>query len=194
MLPLIPLALQLLPGLAGAIFGKNGEAVAKTVTEVATSVFGTDDKDAVETAIAKDPTLALRFKEKLLDVRDKEADRAHQERLAELGDVQDARQLFRNGGQNVSSNLAYITVAAFFVINGTMLWGYYALMTQGVQIKNPELVIAIANAVGMLAGFVNSKAEQVYGFFFGSSVSARANAQATSNALGEIAKKASGKS
>ena len=193
MLPLIPLALQLLPGLAGAIFGKNGEAVAKTVTEVATEIFGTDDKDAVETAIAKDPTLALRFKEKLLDVRDKEAERAHQERLAELGDVQDARQLFRNGGQNVSSNLAYITVAAFFVINGTMLWGYYALMTQGVQIKNPELVIAIANAVGMLAGFVNSKAEQVYGFFFGSSVSARANAQATSNALGEIAKKASGK-
>jgi hypothetical protein len=190
---LIPLALQFVPGLVGAAFGKNAEAVAASVGEAAQAVFGTDDKDKIEKAIAADPKLAWAFKDKLLDLRDRENQRAHDERMAELGDVSNARELFKSGGQSVSSNLAYVTVGAFFVINGAMLWGYYALLTQGVAIKNPELTIAIANAVGLLAGFINSKAEQVYGFFFGSSVSARANAQATSAALGDIAKKAATK-
>ena len=190
---LIPLALQFVPGLVGAVFGKNAETVAAAVGEAAQTVFGTGDKDEIEKAIARDPALAMRFKERLLDLRDREAQREHEERLAELKDVENARAQFQNGGQEVASNLAYVTVAAFFVTNGLMLWGYYALLTQGVQIKNPELTIAIANAVGLLAGFINSKAEQVYGFFFGSSVSARANAQATSAALGDIAKKAAGK-
>jgi hypothetical protein len=190
---LIPLALQFVPGLVGAAFGKNAEAVAASVGEAAQAVFGTDDKDKIEKAIAADPKLAWAFKDKLLDLRDRENQRAHDERMAELGDVSNARELFKSGGQSVSSNLAYVTVGAFFVINGAMLWGYYALLTQGVAIKNPELTIAIANAVGLLAGFINSKAEQVYGFFFGSSVSARANAQATSAALGDIAKKAAAK-
>jgi hypothetical protein len=193
MLPaLIPLALQFVPGLVGAAFGKHAEAVATAVGEAAKTVFGTDDKDQIEKAIASDPALAMRFKEKLLDLRDRESQRAHDERMGELKDLENARDLFKNGGQSVSSNLAYVTVTAFFIINGAMLWGYYALLTQGVQIKNPELVIAIANAVGLLAGFINSKAEQVYGFFFGSSVSARSNAQAAGAALGDIAKKAAG--
>ncbi|MCA3245568.1 MAG: hypothetical protein ING19_05320 [Azospirillum sp.] len=189
---LIPLALQFVPGLVGAAFGKNAESVAASVGEAAQAVFGTDDKDKIEKAIAADPKLAWAFKEKLLDLRDREGQREHDERMAELKGVENAREMFKSGGQGVASNLAYVTVAAFFVINGAMLWGYYALLTQGVQIKNPELVIAIANAVGLLAGFINSKAEQVYGFFFGSSVSARANAQAAGAALGDIAKKATG--
>lgn len=190
---LIPLALQFVPGLVGAAFGKNAAAVAASVGEAAQSVFGTDDKDKIEKAIAADPKLAWAFKEKLLDLRDREGQREHDERMAEMEGVKNARDLFKNGGQQVASNLAYVTVAAFFVINGAMLWGYYALLTQGVAIKNPELTIAIANAVGLLAGFINSKAEQVYGFFFGSSVSARANAAAAGAALGDIAKKAAGR-
>lgn len=190
---LIPLALQFVPGLVGAAFGKNAEAVAASVGEAAQAVFGTDDKDQIEKAIAADPKLAWAFKEKLLELRDRESQREHDERMAELEGVKNARELFKSGGQGVASNLAYVTVAAFFVINGAMLWGYYALLTQGVQIKNPELVIAIANAVGLLAGFINSKAEQVYGFFFGSSVSARSNAAQTSAALADIARKSGGR-
>jgi hypothetical protein len=43
-----------------------------------------------------------------------------------------------------------------------------------------------------VAGFVNAKTDMVYGFFFGSSVSARSNAAATASTLSEIARKATG--
>ncbi len=191
--PLIPLALSVLPSLAGWAFGKNAEGVAKSVAQAAVSIFGTDEPEAIEKAIAANPELAWKFKDKLLAIKDKEADRAHAERMAEFKNTDGARDLYVKVGGMTVPILAVTTVVLFFVSNGAMLYGLHALMTKGIDIKNVELAIAAAGLVGNIQGFINSKTDIGYNFFFGSSVSARSNAQATQAAMADIAKSATKK-
>jgi len=188
-LPLLGLAANLLPSLASWAFGKTGEAVATAVAGAAQDIFGTDDKDAIEKSIAANPELAFRFKEKLLDIRDREAARAHTERLAELNDGKDARSMFVKVGGLTVPALSLTTVVLFFISNGMMLIGLYFLLSGGkIEVKNVELWIAAAGIVGQIMGYINAKTDQVYGFYYGSTVSARSNAQASQTAVADIAK------
>jgi hypothetical protein len=191
--PLVALATSLVPSLAGWIFGKGGEAVAETVVDAAKHLFGTDDKDEIEKAIAAKPELAWEFKSKLLDIRDREAERAHMERMKEIDDIQNARAAQASTQSAVTPTIAISTVILFFVSNGLILVGAYFAMTSSIEVKNVELALAVAAIVGGVVTNVNSKADQVFGFFFGSSVSARSNSQATQVALADIAKAATRK-
>lgn len=190
---LVALAANIVPALAGHLFGKTGETVTTAVIDAAKSVFGTDNPDAITAAISKDPALALAFKSELLKIQEAAARRSHELMLAEIEDAKSARSLYRDASQSAVNTLALITVAAFFLINGLLLYGYYLLLTDGVRIINIEIALAVANAVGVLAGFINSKAELVYGFFFGSSMSGRANSMAATAALNDVAKQAARK-
>lgn len=197
--PLIALGLQALvtsvvPSIAKHLFGSGGETIAKEVIGAAKDVFGTDDEREIEKAIARDPNLALQFKMRVLEISDKESERKHQLVIEELNDVKNARALQQATNGNTVPALAVSTVLLFFVSNGLMLYGAYKLLTTGIQVKNTDLAIAVAGFVGQVAGFVNAKTDMVYGFFFGSSVSARSNAANTSSALADIAKKATGRS
>lgn len=185
---IVGLATSLLPSIAGWIFGKTGETVTGHVLDAAKEIFGTEDKDQIEQAIAANPELAFRFKEKLLDIRDREAERAHKERMAEFQDVQNARSAQTGPHATVTPTIAVSTVLLFFISNALILWGAYKAMTSGIEVKNVELALAVSAIVGGIVTNVNSKADQVYGFFFGSSVSARSNAHATQTALADIAK------
>lgn len=194
-IPLIGLGLQalvtsLVPAAAKHLFGSGGEAVAKEIVGVATEVFGSNDEREIEKAIAKDPALAMQFKLRVMEIADKESERKFQLIVEELNDVKNARAMQQATNGNTVPSLALATVLLFFVSNGLMLYGAYMLLTTGINVKNTDLAVAVAGFVGQVAGFVNAKTDMVYGFFFGSSVSARSNAANTSNALADIAKKA----
>lgn len=186
--PLVGLALSVVPSLAGLLFGKTGQVVTEQVLDAAKGIFGTDDKDEIERAIAAKPELAWEFKSKLLDIRDKEAQREHDERMAELEDKKNARATQQATNSKVTPTIAIATVILFFVSNGLILTGAYFALTSGIEVKNVELALAVAAIVGGIVTNVNAKADQVFGFFFGSSVSARSNAQQTQTALADIAK------
>lgn len=197
---MVPLALGLqalvtsvVPAIAKHLFGAGGEQVAKHVVDAAVDVFGSSDEREIEKAIARDPALAMQFKLRILEISDRENERKHQVALAELADVKSARDMQSVTQGNTVPSLAIGTVLLFFAANGAMLYGAFFLLTSGLQIKNVELAIAVAGFVGNIAGFLNSKTDMVYSFFFGSSVSARANSAATAATLADIAKKATGK-
>lgn len=80
---LLPIVLQLLPGLASAVAGGKGPDIGETASKVARAVLGTDDPAKVAEAI-KTPAQAEAFKAQL------EADTAQFQ--AVLADVQDARK------------------------------------------------------------------------------------------------------
>lgn len=68
LLPLIGLAAQYMPDIIKAVAGDKAGKVAGQVAEAAQAVFGTDDPDAIQAAIAKDSGLALQWQMKLADV------------------------------------------------------------------------------------------------------------------------------
>jgi hypothetical protein len=201
MLALAPILLQAAPFLANLFFGdKTGSAVQKAA-DIAGGLFGIDgnDPDALKMALAKaDPAKMLELQTALakfaheqemakLAAEQANKQRDHDEILKRLADVQGARGMYGEA-RSVTDKLALVTVAAFFIINTLMIYGYYTVLTDGMKIINIEVALAVANAVGMLAGFINAKTDAVYGFFFGSSVSARANSIASASAINDVAK------
>ena len=61
------LAQQFLPSLVGSLMGDKAEAVAESVVSMAQGVTGTASPDDAMKALAANPEMALRYKEKLID-------------------------------------------------------------------------------------------------------------------------------
>ena len=188
MLALLGLAASLVPTIGRWIGGASGEAVGKAVGEAATQIFGTSDEKEIEKVIARDPNLAAQFKIQVLEISDRAGQREAERLTKELQDVQNARAMHQTKPDPTVQHLAYSTAFTFLVMNCAVAYGVFALLTKGMDIKNYELAIAAAGVIGNLQGMVNSKAEQVWGFFFGSSVSARNNSQNMTEALTSVAK------
>lgn len=187
---LLPIIEKVAPWLARKLGGEDAGDLAKEAVGTIGAMFGTTDKDVIEAAIAADPNLALKFKTTMLELQDRELQRAHDRAIAELDDVKNARGSYASVGGATVPGLAWITVVLFFVSNGMVLFGAYKLLTVGVKVSNTDLAIAVAGLIGNIQGYVNAKTDLVYGFFFGSSTSARANAVNMASTLGDIAKKA----
>lgn len=187
---------KIVPGLAGVLFGPAGTLVANGVMEAAKAVFGddVDGADALERAIAADPGKALEFKSKLLEIQDAERQRQHDERMAEIGDGQNARNAFIATRSRTVPALTIITAVMFFVFNGTALYAMWALFNRTVHINPEDVQIALfaAGTFGSILTYVNSKAEQVWGFFFGSSHSSAQKTEAMSSSLTDALKQAVG--
>jgi len=86
MLPLIPLALSLLPELARLIGGNSGGQVASAAVAAVQAVAGTDDPTAAAAKVASDPAVAADLRVKLAAIL---ADQA--ELASRLADTANAR-------------------------------------------------------------------------------------------------------
>lgn len=189
---MIALGARFLPGIIRWAAGDEAGKVAEDVAGAAAEIFGTADPDRIETAIAADPALALRFKEKLLDVQDAAQRREHERFLAELEDRQGARGIY-DQSKSVVNGLTRLIVAAFFAVNGLALVGFYFLLSapEG-TIQVNEATLAVVALGGTILGWVNSKTDMVISFFFGSSSGSKNKEDQLGGAVRDLVRKAGG--
>lgn len=86
---------------------------------------------------------------------------------AYLSDVQDARQ--SHGG---SLGVFWLGIAILLTFAGVMvavLWGGYALLVSPDPIKDESMKAIVSALIGTVVGYVAANAQQVVGYFFGSS-------------------------
>lgn len=178
MLPLIPLAISLVPELVRLISGDKAGAVASTISNVVAGVTGTTDPEAAKQKIAQDPAIAanlrIRLAEIALDAQKTQNAADEQKRQAEL-------ETLRTSVQNTSNARATMlgltqahtwVSAAPAVVSAVVTVGFFAfiiiLVFHGLAAN--EVSAQIINiAVGALtAGFAT-----VINFWLGSSQGSR---------------------
>lgn len=84
MLPLIPIALQLLPGLVNLIAGDKTGPVNNAINKAVSDITGTNDSAAARQKIDADPAIAAQLQLKLAEIAATEAEKRRQAHLAEL--------------------------------------------------------------------------------------------------------------
>lgn len=183
MLPLIPIALSLLPELGKWIAGDRGAQTATAVAAVVRSVTGTDDPATAEAALAAmSPAETAQLRIRLAEIaRDAEQDARAAELdafRAQLADVQSARsqtvELARAGsGVQWSATLvSFIVLAAFAFMAAAVLF-------KAVPSENREAAMLMLGSLSTFAG-------QAVNYWMGSSSgSAAKNALIMGNKVGK---------
>ena len=97
------------------------------------------------------------------------------------GDTQDARKTF--GQQKAIFWLGVIVLIIFAVTMTAVLYACYSLLNGGITIKDVSVVAAIAGMVGSVVGYVAANAQQVVGYFFGSSAGSSSKTDAMGDAV-----------
>lgn len=159
---------------------------ASSIEGIAKSIFGTSDEKAIENIAAQRPDLWIQWQMQINQLADKNEQRLHEERMAEFQDIASARNTYVETKNNTTPVLATITVAAFFVVNIVALWGAYELLTGNIKVTNIEFALMCASTAGTILGWVNSKADMVWAFFFGSSRGSQEKTAALSQSVGRL--------
>jgi lysozyme family protein len=89
--PLIPIALQLLPGLINLIAGDKSGTIQASITKAVSDFAGTTDSVAARQKIDSDPAIATQLQLKLAQIAADEEDKRNQAQLAALKSQQDAQ-------------------------------------------------------------------------------------------------------
>lgn len=84
MLPLIPIALQLLPGLVNLIAGDKAGPVKDAINKAVSDITGTTDSAAARQKISSDPAVAAQLQLKLAQIAADQEEKRNQAHLAEL--------------------------------------------------------------------------------------------------------------
>ena len=100
------------------------------------------------------------------------------------GDTQDARKTF--GQQKAIFWLGVIVLIIFAVTMTAVLYACYSLLNGGITIKDVSVVAAIAGMVGSVVGYVAANAQQVVGYFFGSSAGSSSKTDAMGDAVSKL--------
>lgn len=154
-----PMAGAAVKVIAGAVLGDEN-ATEQQVTE------------AVMQGLSPEALVKLREADNAFKVRMRELDidlaklNAATEQ-AYLSDVQDARQ--SHGG---SLGVFWLGIAILLTFAGVMvavLWGGYALLVSPDPIKDESMKAIVSALIGTVVGYVAANAQQVVGYFFGSS-------------------------
>ncbi|MCA0303493.1 MAG: hypothetical protein LCH95_13910 [Proteobacteria bacterium] len=172
MLPLIPILASLAPTVASWIFGdKTGKAV-ETVSTIVREQLGTDSPDAVQQAIASNPELAAQLRLALIKAEAEERERQaqllreqqqqqHDELLAQLKDVQDARS------QTVQLAQAHSPIAwGVVVVSAIVLLAFAAMLYFVIGRPTPQ---AESQSAQLLLGMLGTMATAVVSYWVGSS-------------------------
>lgn len=167
---MLPIILQLVaaaaPELIKHFAGDKADAVADVVSKVAKTVTGAGTVEDAADAINKDPALAMQFKVSLLAHEGDMARISLERDKAYLADVQGARDAH---GKNVGVFWMGVTVLAIFGITmAAVLWAVFNVMQGGVQL-DAAIFAALMGLVGTVVGYLAANAQQVIGYFFGSS-------------------------
>lgn len=180
------------PGICAAL-GVPGWAVLG-VKAIGQAILGKDDATEEEVAAAvKNATpeqlLALRDADYKFqaDMKKLEIDifqlRVNQEQNFLL-DVQDARKSFSENDRVFW--LGIIVLSVFAAVMGLSMYGSYVILTNGLTIKDPGIIAAVFGFLGTVVGYVASNAQQVVGFFFGSSMGSSQKSDAMASAFGNL--------
>jgi hypothetical protein len=74
-------------------------------------------------------------------------------------------------------------LATFGLVMRAALYGSYSLLTGNVPNVNPGMIGMVAGFVGTIIGYVGANAQQVVGFFFGSSKGSEQKTEAMATAF-----------
>lgn len=151
MLPLIPLAISLVPQLTKWLFGAKAAATVSEVTNVVQSLTGSTDPVAARAAIAADPALANQLTVQLAQIaaaREQAADTTQQAALvAALADVASAR------GQTVDLARTNSAIAWGAPVVSALILAMFGVMLVLVFFRTPVGSEALSNIMmGTLAG------------------------------------------
>ena len=84
-----------------------------------------------------------------------------------LADIASARAAH---GQNQAVFWMGVAILATFAcVMGLVLWGSFAILQGSITIKDVAVVAAVMGLIGTVVGYVAANAQQVVGYFFGSS-------------------------
>jgi hypothetical protein len=90
-----------------------------------------------------------------------------EEDKAYIGDTQDARA---KHAQNKSVFWMGVAIMlSFAIMAGMSMWGSYLLLSGGITIKDVGIVAAVFGFLGTVVGYMAANAQQVVGYFYGSS-------------------------
>lgn len=168
---------------ANAVSNATGKTIDPTQAAITTAVANASPEEILKLKAADDE---LKVKMQALGF-------SHEEEMLRLGiqeqkvyvdDTADARHNFSQA-RGVYW-LGICVLVTFAGLMGAVLWGCYNLITGGLQIKDPGTVAVIFTLIGTVVGYLASNAQQVVGFFFGSSHGSQQKTDALSDAVKNI--------
>lgn len=172
---------KVLPWIGAAATGNVPALITMAAREVsdALGVEVKPEADAIAQAVANatpDQVLALREREMAFKERMQSMGFQHEEELAKIGlqetkafieDTADARS--KHAGDRGVFWLGIAVLATFAFTMSGCLYGAYQILTGGITIKDVAAVAAVSGFVGSIVGYIAANAQQVIGYFFGSS-------------------------
>lgn len=184
MLPIALALAQFAPQIAGLFGGSKAESVASKVVEIAQTVTGHATPETALKAVQADPAVAMQFQKAVMDHETDLKRIALEETKAILEDGQDARAKFATDRGVFWLGVAVLLTFAGVV--GMALYGSYKMLEGGITIKDAGIVAAIFGFLGTLVGYVAANAQQVIGYFFGSSKGSADNRKALADAVTQL--------
>lgn len=149
-------------------------------TAIATAVQGATPEQLAAVRKA-DQDYAARMAEAGFANKEALAKLAVQEEQIYVDDTADARKV--NAASDKVFWLGVVVLATFAVIMWASMWGAYALLTGKLPLENAAVVGMVSTFVGTIIGYVSANAQQVIGFFFGSSKGSEAKSDAMASAF-----------
>lgn len=191
MLPLIPLALSVVPELIKMVAGDKAGVVASTVANVVQEVTGTPDAAEAQRKLAADPALAVQLRVRLAEIAletQKAIDlAAEQQRQAELSAIQKALENTQGARSTmvdlVQSGSAIAWGAPVVSVIVTAGFFLFLIVLINTRLEDNPLV---ANAINITVGALAAAFATVVNFWLGSSQSSR-DKDATNRSLQEVA-------
>ena len=195
---MLELLKKALPWIGAAASGNVPMLITMAAKEVG-DALGTDispDTESIANAVAgatPEQVASLREKDNDFKLKMQSLGFQHVEELERLGlekdkahlaDAQDARAKFAMN-TNVF-RLGVVILIAFAASVGLAMWGSYLLLSGGITIKDVGIVAAIFGFLGTIIGYMAANAQQVVGFFFGSSKGSGDNRDALSASVQQL--------
>lgn len=150
-------------------------------TEVEQAILNGLPPDIIAKLKEADQAFAVRMKELDIDLAKLNASTE----VAYLQDVQSARATM---GRDSGVYWLGITILLVFAgVMGAVLWGSFAILTGGITIKDVAVVATVSGLVGTVVGYVAANAQQVVGYFYGSSQGSKAKTDALAEAVTKAA-------
>lgn len=169
------------PALGGVLGGPAGAAAGSLI---AATLGTSSDPDAVMEKLRTDPEALLKIRQIEADEREKIRDWQLATVQAYLADTQNARAA--HAGNAGVFKLGVVILVTFAAVMAAALWGAYGALTGGITIKDPATVAAVSTFIGTLVGYAASNAQQVIGFFYGSSKGSSDKTDAMAAAIGQL--------
>jgi len=195
---MLELLKKALPWIGAAATGNVPLLIGMAAKEVG-EVLGAEvspEAESIANAVAgatPEQIAALKDKDNEFKLRMQSLGFQHVEEMAKLGldeakaylqDGQDARNKFAMN--RAVFMLGIVILIAFAASVGLAMWGSYLLLSGGITIKDVGIVAAIFGFLGTIIGYLAANAQQVVGFFFGSSKGSGDNRDALSASIQQL--------